>query len=122
VTKSAGWTTSTYDAGFLGANYFHDGNAGKGTKFVTYSPALTTAGQYQVYARWTQNNNRASNARYDVTTATGTTTVYQNQKTNGGVWVLLGTFDLTTTGASVTVRNNGTDGYVVADGSRFVKV
>ena len=47
----------------------------------------------------------------------------ENEQTQGGVWVLLGTFTFdASTGGNVTIRTTGTNGYVIADAVRFVKV
>jgi hypothetical protein len=51
-------------------------------------------GRYKVYARWTAHANRATNAPYTVHHAGGQTTVTVNQEVNGGLWVLLGSFEL----------------------------
>jgi V8-like Glu-specific endopeptidase len=117
------WSLKTSPTGFFGANYLSDGNAGKGTKQVKYTANLATAGQYQVFAQWASATGNASNAKYAVAHAGGTTTVSKNQKTGGGVWQLLGTFTFAAgTAGSVTVKNAGTDGTVVADAVRFVRV
>jgi hypothetical protein len=49
VTVTGAWTTSTATAGFWGANYIHDQNAGKGIKSVRFTPNLPVAGDYEVY-------------------------------------------------------------------------
>ena len=121
VTATGAWTSSTATTGFYGTDYLHDGNAGQGTKSVRYTPVLSQAGQYQVYARWTAHANRATNARYDIVHAAGTATVTMNQQANGGAWILLGTHQFAAgTAGSVLVRNDAANGYVIADAVRFV--
>ena len=125
VTVSGTWATSTASSGFWGANYWHDGNTGIGaapvSKNVRFTPDLPEAGDYEVYARWVENANRATNAPIDVVHAGGTSTMVQNQQTNGGKWVLLGTFAFAKgTSGGVIVRNDGANGYVIADAVRFV--
>jgi hypothetical protein len=44
---------------------------------------LPAAGSYKVYARWTSDTNRASNAAYTITTSTGSQTATVNQQANG---------------------------------------
>jgi hypothetical protein len=124
VTMNGTWAASTANAGFWGSNYFHDGNTGAGatpiSKSVTFTPNLPAAGNYDVYARWVENANRANNVPIDVVHANGISTSAQNQQTNGGKWVLLGTFAFAQgTGGSVVVRNDGANGYVLADAVRF---
>lgn len=122
VKITGAWTTATTPTGFQGSNYLQDGNAGKGTKSVAYSAGTITAGVYEIFAKWTSASTRATNARFDILTTTGTTTILKNQQSSGGVWVSLGYFSLDALSALVTVRNDGTNGTVVADGIQFVKV
>ena len=122
ITITGAWTASTSVAGYYGANYLSDGNTGAtGGKSVTFAPTVTTKGYYDVYVRWTSHTNRATNVPIDVASSTGTTTYSANQKSNNGVWVLLGNhlFEAGSTG-SVKVRNDGANGYVVADAVQLV--
>lgn len=56
------WTTSSSTPGYYGANYLHDGNSGRGTKRVVFTPALALPGDYDVSMRWCADASRASNA------------------------------------------------------------
>jgi hypothetical protein len=119
VTISSGWTASTGVAGYYGTNFLHDGNAGKGTKTVRYKPNLK-GGTYRVYARWTAHANRATNVPFTIVRSQGSSTVIQNQRVNGGQWVLLGTFTFAAGSSGyVQIGTAGTDGYVVADAVKF---
>jgi len=86
---------------------------------ATWSAAIPAAGSYEVYARWTQNANRASNARYTVNHAGGATPVVVNQKVGGGGWYLLGTYSFDAGMASVGLTDQA-DGYVIADAVMFL--
>lgn len=123
VTVTGAWTASSASSGYYGSDYIHDGSTGQGTKSVRYTPTIPTTGNYEVFARWTTNANRATNAHYDVIHAGGTTTKLMNQQTaaNNGVWVSLGTYQFTagTTG-SVLLTNEAATGYVIADAIRFL--
>ena len=119
VSLTGTWTASTAVSGYYGSNFLHDGNAGKGTRSVRFTPTLQ-GGSYRVYARWTANANRASNTPFTISGSGGTTTVVQNQRTNGGAWILLGTFTFSAGSSGyVQVGNAGTNGYVIADAVRF---
>ena len=126
VAVVGSWTTSTYAPGYWGANYLHDGNAGKGTKSVTFRPNLPVGGQYAVYLWWPGQPSGyawASNAPVDLVGSSASNTVFVNQKTNGSQWVLVGSSTFAAgTGGTVRVRTTGTDGYVIADAVKFVKV
>jgi hypothetical protein len=119
VTVTGSWTASTFTPGFIGSDYLTDGNNGKGTKNVRFTPTLA-AGSYQVYAHWEAGTNRATNVPITINSASGATTVTENQQLNNDTWLLLGTFTFNATGGSVVISNTGTNGYVIADGIQFV--
>ena len=96
----------------------HD--AGTGTNSFTWTPTLSSAGSYRVYARWVAGTDRANNATFEVTSSSGTTPVAVNQQQNDGEWVLLGTFNRTPgQGHKVRLTDNA-NGLVVADAVKFI--
>lgn len=124
VTIAGAWTASTSTPGFWASNYLHDGNTGKGTKSVTFTPNLPAEGSYEVAIWYPAAGNRATAVPVDIVSAAGTTTVLVNQRINGSMWVALATntFAAGSTG-SVRIRTDGTtDGFVVADAVRFMPV
>ncbi|MGV3627451.1 MAG: RHS repeat-associated core domain-containing protein [Betaproteobacteria bacterium] len=84
---------------------------------ATWTPNAA-AGQYEVYAKWTANPNRATNATYTVNHAQGTTPVQVNQQANGGAFNLLGTFNLNT--SSTITLSDQANGYVIADAIQLI--
>jgi hypothetical protein len=121
VTIVGPWLSSTATSGYYGSDYLHDGNTDKGSESVTFTPNLPTAGTYQVYARWTANANRATNAPIDIIYPGGTNTILVNQTLQGGQWVWLMTTNFNAgTAGSVRIRNGGTTGYVIADAVEFM--
>lgn len=122
VSYSGTWTSSTVNPDYWGWNYYHDGNTGKGSKSVRFTPNLPSAGTYQVYIWYPARVDYASGVPVDVLHADGTTTVTVDQKVNGGMWNLLGTFSFNAgTGGYARIRTTGTSGYVIADAVRFVR-
>jgi lysophospholipase L1-like esterase len=121
VIISSGWTSSSASPGYFGSDYLHDGNAGQGGKSVRFTPTLPLAGTYEVFARWTANANRATNAHYDIIHSGGTTTKLMDQQTNNGAWISLGSYSFAAgTSGSVLLTNESANGYVIADAVRFV--
>ena len=115
------WTEIEHPQAF-GGSLLIDNRSGKGEKSVTFTPNIPVAGNYIVYARWIPTSNRATNVPIEITGGRRPTTVTVNQRDRGadGAWVQLGTFNLPRgTGSSVIVRNDGTQGVVVADAVRF---
>lgn len=116
AVASGAWTNSAATQDFYGSDYLHDGDAGKGTKSVTFAPQIPAAGKYPVYLRWTADANRASNVPVTITHSGGTSAVTVNQQLNNGVWMLLGIFDFVAgNSGNIRIDNAGTNGYVVAD-------
>ena len=115
------WSTSTFSGERIGPNYLHDGNSGKGSKSVTFNPAVTESGNYTVFAYWNASPDRADNVPISITHAGGTDVVIVDQTANGGAWFELGRYDLASDGStSITVSNSGTSDTVVADAVRLL--
>lgn len=123
VTLAGTWTPSTFYSGYYGTNYLHDGDTGKGTKSIRFTPTLPSAGTYRVYARWSADSTRSAAVPVDVAHAAGLAAVSVNQQQNSNTWNLLGTWPFNAgTGGYVLIRNTNTTGYVIADAVRFVRV
>jgi hypothetical protein len=102
--------------------YLHDGNADKGTKTITFTPDLPADGTYDIYLKWTQNRNRATNVPVEIVTASGKESLKVNQRDKGG-WVKIATGKFKAGSASsLTISNQDTDGHVIADAVRWVPV
>jgi len=120
-TVTGTWPTSTAVTGYEGAHY-QTHAAGSGSAVATWIPALAAAGEYQLYAKWTQHANRASNATYTIHHANGSSAIAVNQQQNGGQWNLLGTFSFTP-GANQRIElSDQANGYVIADAIELVPV
>ncbi len=119
------WTASTggTPGGYFGSNYLHDGDVRNGTCSARFTPELPAAATYQVTLRWSAYNNRATNVPVEIRHSGGTDTKTVNQQSNGGQWNLLGTYAFNAgtspTLGSVTIRNTGTNGYIIADAVSF---
>jgi hypothetical protein len=126
VTRAGTWLPSTSIAGYWGPDYEHDDNANKGVSRLRFTPSIPAAGSYQVFLRWTSHANRASNVPVDVCAGGAVIARAVDMRSGGGQWNSLGTFTLpagaSPAGASVLIRTEATNGYVVADAARFVPV
>jgi len=115
------WTNSTNIPGFIGTNYVHDGNTGKGSKSAVYTPTIPSAGTYPVFLRWISGTNRATSVPVTINHSGGSQIIQVNQRNNGGAWYKLGDFPFAagTTG-NVSVGTTGTtDGFVIVDACGF---
>ena len=107
---------------YVGEDYLHDNNADQGKKSVIFTPKLPAAGLYEVYLIWSPNTNRASNVPVEIGHPDGKKQLTVNQKKGSG-WtkIYTGRFNEGTQ-ASVTIRNDGANGFVIADAVRFLPV
>ena len=123
VTLGGSWISATSTAGYVGADYLHDNNAGQGTKQVAYRLPAGTTGFQRVFLRWTSHTNRASNAAVEVRHAGGTSLVAVDQRSNGAKWNLLGLYQFSgAPGEAIVVKNTAANGYVIADAVGFFPV
>jgi RHS repeat-associated protein len=112
------WPNSTSVSGYVGSNYQVHA-AGTGSNVFTWPLNVATAGSYEVYARWTQHPNRATNAKYTVNHDAGPTVVTVNQEAGGGAWQLLGTYSFAAGTNTVSLSDDAND-YVIADAVMLV--
>jgi len=115
------WTSSTYESGYYGSDYIHDGNTGKGQKSVTFKLNVPLSGIYRIYFRYTTGGNRANNVPIDITSSTGLVTVLVNEQQLGSQWVKISELPLNAgTTNTITVRTDGTSGYVTVDAAGII--
>jgi hypothetical protein len=115
------WTTITNNINAIhGASYLTDGNTGKGTKSVTFTPNLPTAGNWEVFLKFPAG--QSTNTPVDIVHGGVTNTVLVNQKQSGSWGISLGTNSFNAgSGGSVKIRTDGTSGTVVADAVQFIQ-
>ena len=117
---SGNWSPSTSVAGYLGSGYRHDENARGGSEVVFDFRSLTAASErYEIATRWTAGPNRSSVALYRIAHAGGTSDFFVDQRSNGGAFQTLGEFQGPIT---VYLRNDMSDGFVIADAVRVARV
>jgi hypothetical protein len=94
---------------------------------ATFTPNITGAGYYNVYAWWADHDNRADDVPYTINYSNGaggsdSDTVYVNQQQPGNKWIQLGTgpyyFDAGTSG-NVVISDMDDVGWVLADAIKF---
>ena len=120
------WTASQHVKRYIAEGYLHDGNAGKGSKTLTFQPEFPGPGTYEVRLAYSANDNRATNVPVSLLTFDGEVDrVVDLRKPPpiDGRFVSLGTFRFDGTNQwFVMVSNEGTDGYVIVDAVQFLPV
>ena len=103
----------------VGKTFLHDNNSNKGESAITYTPDLPEGGNYEIVVLFPPHGNRSTNVPVSVRVNDKTVTLRINQKEQGSVSI--GTYPLPKgKKTSVTISNNGTQGYVVADAVQFI--
>lgn len=96
-------------------------NVNDGARYSEWRLRTTVPGEYEVAVWYSASSNRATDARFTVFHANGSTPVAVNQRTSGGQWFVLGNFDFNgSVDDRVQLRNNhAVNGeYVIADAVR----
>jgi hypothetical protein len=100
--------------------------AGKENSTAIYRPNLPKAGLYDVWIWYSEGDNRATNALWEVSAKSGMETMTVNQTTNGGAWLKIAggkPFDQGTNGfVRLTNLAGPIPSVVVADAVAFVYV
>jgi len=102
---------------------FHDMNAEKGAKSVTFETRLPEDGIYRVAMAFAEDSNRATNVPVTVESAEGSKTIVIDEKVSNKpfAFIPLGEFRFTKDApARVTVSNANTSGFVAVDAIRWI--
>lgn len=92
--------------------------SGKATAGITWNIPIEENGRYAVYVSYKMVNKGATDARYIVHHAGGTSEYSVNQTMGGGTWVYIGSFDMERGGDNRVVLNNTSSiagEYITAD-------
>lgn len=123
--KTGDWSHSSAIGPFVGIGYSHDANMGKGTHRIRFTPELPEAGRFEVRLFATANPNRATNVPVIVHSADGEKTIRVDERKPRpeGEPIRLGVFRFEAGQVGwVEVRNDGTDGHVIADAVQWIPV
>jgi hypothetical protein len=120
---SGEWLASVLTNG-IHQGYRHDNDARDGLASATFTATLPAPGEYEVQVAWSANGNRATNVPVKIEHAGGVAEATFNQRERPGIDRLFGSvgkFRFEGKGV-VTISNSGTDGHVVIDAVRWVRV
>lgn len=129
-TESGGWadssstSTATGVTAGLGSRYGSTYRSIASLKQATFTPRMTNAGRYRVYATWPTHSLVRSPILYRVTHADGVTEIDVDQTKNANTWFLLGDFRFRNgLGGSVCISNEhiNISGSMFASAVRFTQ-
>lgn len=131
-TRSAGWSLGYYGAPAYGGAYRY--TTSSNPAWFKWNFNLVTAGHYKVYGWWPDRTVYTSNAQFVIEDSQGSHVVGKSQRTDGGKWVDLGTYEFSDGAHSVVLKNTLhtddpndietllNDGAVIADAIKIEKV
>ena len=109
---------------FVGSSYFHDENGGKGVRSALFPFEAEDEGLHEIMVSFVPSANRAGKVRYEIKHEKGLVKVILDQRKKGDkelIWHSLGSFSFKKGGSySVSVHNEGTEGYVIADAVQVI--
>ncbi len=118
------WTVSTSLRPFVGDSYFHDGNGGKGMKSAKFPFVAPINGLHEIKVAFSSFGNRVGNLKYLVKHEGGLTKVFLDQRKPQPIdklWSSLGSFNFKKGEQYyVSLDNENTEGYVVADAIQVI--
>ncbi len=119
------WASSASIGGFVGGDYLHDADRGKGEMKAVFTPKLPRPGLYEIRLYYTANANRATNVPVTISTRKESKSVKVDQRKAPviGGYASLGTVNADAgNGLRVTISNAETNGHVIVDAVQFVPV
>ncbi|MEM9588422.1 MAG: FAD-dependent oxidoreductase [Planctomycetota bacterium] len=126
--REGDWQSSVANTPFVGSGYVHDGRQATELATIQYRATLKSNGVYDVRIHYPANRNRSTKTLVIVEHADGQSRQRINQQKRPDVvgdspGVSVGRYRFTSKQpASVTISNDGSDGYVVADAISFVRM
>ncbi|MCG8671081.1 MAG: S8 family serine peptidase [Pseudomonadales bacterium] len=115
--RKGSWWSSIFRPGFYGDNYRY-AQATKDREF-TWTPSVTKAGYYEVFAHWPKHRGYTTHAEYHIQhgdqSNLSTTIAAADQSTNGGQWNSLGVFWFDVGDYPISLTNKNITATVVAD-------
>ncbi|MCP2323432.1 RHS repeat-associated protein [Hamadaea flava] len=119
VTATGTWPTAA-----TGGQYGYDHQthaAGSGTNTFAWKLNIPQTGTYEVFVRYPQVSGAATDAKFAVENASGTTAKTVNQSTGGGAWTSLGSYPFNEGSDKKITLSDQAGGTVVADAVKLVR-
>jgi len=120
VTVAGTWTTSSTGSGLYGFDY-QTHAAGSGTNTFSWKLNIPQSGTYEVFVRYPQVSGAATDAKFTIENAAGSTTKTVNQSAGGGTWVSLGSYAFNEGATKKITLSDQASGTVVADAIKLVR-
>ena len=126
VELEGDWTESTSMRPFVGKSYFHDGNGNKGMCTAKFPFVAPMNGLHEIKVSFSSFGNRAGNLNYLINHEKGFSKVPVDQRKPQSIddlWFSLGSFEFVKGKQyCVSLSNENTEGYVVADAIQVISL
>ena len=117
------WAASSSIGGYVGSEYLHDANEGKGAKSATFTVRAPKGGRYEVRVAYTANANRATNVPISIDSKSTSRKATLNQRVapKHAGFQTIATIDMAADeDVGITISNSGTDGHVIVDAVQLI--
>lgn len=115
---SRGWYEDDKIPGFVGSDYSYS-NWGK----AKWSTQIKLSGRYKIEAKWTSNAKHSDKVEYSFYSERGKYgSKVVSQQSNGGIWQVIGEYNLDASELSVYIKNKNRKKIVIADAIKITKI
>ena len=123
--SAPGWQERSGGSGEIVGQVSHGGSyvsSGSGGQPARFKVRIPTSSDYTVYAWWPAFSGSSDGTRFGIGTASGTQWTAVDQSTDGGIWIKLGTYEMTEGERYIQVSAGSTEtGQSVADAVAVVR-
>lgn len=126
ATRVGRWSKSTVVKSYVGDGYLTDDNDKSEIKTLAFHPEIPESGKYEVRFAYSSATNRATNVPVTIFSADGSETIKVDERKSPPIlnhFISLGQHNFEKGGQGfVSVSNEATDSYVIANAVQFVPV
>src|SRR5262249_46289623 len=107
--------------GRYGPDYAIHAGGGTGSNTFTWQLQIPESGKYEVFVQYPNVSGAATDAKFTITNADGSTTRSVDQTANSGVWLSLGSYSFNEGNSQKISLSDQATGTVVADAVKLVR-
>lgn len=126
ATYEGNWNLSTSQPDRWGENYSFSWGSGNDSNKAHFLPFLNCITyNYEVYTFYPATTNRCNTTKYTINNSSGSSVIYIDQTSNGGIWYSLGSYNFNKNISYETIVSDGncaSNKAVIADALKFLPV
>jgi len=118
------WSRSSSFKPHIGTGYLHDDKRADGQSIAVFHFKAPKSGRYDLRMAYSPHETRATNVPVTITSGGRSTTLSIDQTQPmppGEAFRLVGVADIAHGESTITIRNEGTDGFVILDSVQLIE-